>query len=126
MSIMQVSRKVEYALRAAIYLAYQSDRRPCSVAEIAAREADIAIVTSDNPRGEDAHAIELFELPPMIVDAEGQPVLLGDLGRLIKEVAGLLDEVHRLEIVRAFAGDEALDAECLCQIEHLVLLITER
>jgi len=39
MSIMQVSRKVEYALRAAIYLAYQSDRRPCSVAEIAAREA---------------------------------------------------------------------------------------
>ena len=39
MSIMQVSRKVDYALRAAIYLAYQSDRRPCSVAEIAAREA---------------------------------------------------------------------------------------
>lgn len=39
MSIMQISRKVDYALRAAIYLAYQSDRRPCSVAEIAAREA---------------------------------------------------------------------------------------
>ena len=39
MSIMQVSRKVDYALRAAIYLAYQNDRRPCSVAEIAAREA---------------------------------------------------------------------------------------
>ena len=37
MSIMQVSRKVDYALRAAIYLAYQNDRRPCSVAEIAAR-----------------------------------------------------------------------------------------
>ena len=37
MSIMQVSRKVDYALRAAIYLAYQSDRRPCSVTEIAAR-----------------------------------------------------------------------------------------
>ena len=39
MSIMQVSRKVDYALRAAIYLAYQSDRQPCSVAEIAAHEA---------------------------------------------------------------------------------------
>ena len=39
MSIMQISRKVDYALRAAIYLAYQSDRRPCSVSEIAAREA---------------------------------------------------------------------------------------
>lgn len=39
MSIMQVSRKVDYALRAAIYLAYQNDRRPCSVTEIAAREA---------------------------------------------------------------------------------------
>lgn len=39
MSIMQVSRKVDYALRASIYLAYQSDRRPCSVAEIATREA---------------------------------------------------------------------------------------
>ena len=39
MAIMQVSRKVDYALRATIYLAYQSDRRPCSVAEIAAREA---------------------------------------------------------------------------------------
>jgi Rrf2 family protein len=38
MAIMQVSRKVDYALRAAIYLAYQSDRRACSVAEIAARE----------------------------------------------------------------------------------------
>ena len=30
---------IQYALRVAIYLAYQSDRRPCSVAEIAAREA---------------------------------------------------------------------------------------
>ena len=39
MSIMQISRKVDYALRAAIYLAYQSDRRACSVTEIAAREA---------------------------------------------------------------------------------------
>lgn len=39
MAIMQVSRKVDYALRAAISLAFQSDRRPCSVAEIAAREA---------------------------------------------------------------------------------------
>lgn len=38
MAIMQVSRKVDYALRAAIYLAYQSDGGPCSVAEIAARE----------------------------------------------------------------------------------------
>ena len=38
MAIMQVSRKVDYALRAAIYLAYQSDRRPCSVSEIAACE----------------------------------------------------------------------------------------
>lgn len=39
MPIMQVSRKVDYALRAAIYLAYRNDRRPCSVAEIATREA---------------------------------------------------------------------------------------
>jgi Rrf2 family protein len=39
MSIMQISRKVDYALRAAIYLAYQSDRRACSVTEIAACEA---------------------------------------------------------------------------------------
>ena len=38
MAIMQVSRKVDYALRAVIYLAYQSERRACSVAEIAARE----------------------------------------------------------------------------------------
>jgi Rrf2 family protein len=38
MSIMQISRKVDYALRAVIYLAIRSDQRPCSVAEIAARE----------------------------------------------------------------------------------------
>jgi len=38
MAIMQVSRKVDYALRAAPYLAYQGDRRPCSVGEIAAQE----------------------------------------------------------------------------------------
>jgi Rrf2 family protein len=38
MSIMQISRKVDYALRAVIYLAIRSDRRPCSVAEIAAQE----------------------------------------------------------------------------------------
>ena len=38
MAIMQVSRKVDYALRAAIYLAYQNDGRPCSVSEIAACE----------------------------------------------------------------------------------------
>ncbi len=39
MAIMQISRKVDYALRAAIHLAYQSDRRPCSVTEIAAQES---------------------------------------------------------------------------------------
>jgi Rrf2 family protein len=38
MAVMQISRKVDYALRAVIYLTYQSERRPCSVAEIAARE----------------------------------------------------------------------------------------
>src|ERR1700752_973367 len=38
MAVMQVSRKVDYALRAVIYLTMRSDRRPCSVAEIAARE----------------------------------------------------------------------------------------
>ena len=38
MALMQVSRKIDYALRAVIYLAFQSDRRPCSVSEIAARE----------------------------------------------------------------------------------------
>jgi Rrf2 family protein len=38
MAVMQVSRKVDYALRAVIYLTLRSDRRPCAVAEIAARE----------------------------------------------------------------------------------------
>jgi Rrf2 family protein len=38
MAVMQISRKIDYALRAVIYLAVRSDRRPCSVAEIAARE----------------------------------------------------------------------------------------
>lgn len=38
MAVMQVSRKIDYALRAVIYLTIRSDRRPCSVAEIAARE----------------------------------------------------------------------------------------
>ena len=38
MSVMQISRKIDYALRAVIYLTMRSDRRPCSVAEIAARE----------------------------------------------------------------------------------------
>ncbi len=39
MAVMQISRKIDYALRAAIYLAMRSDdRRPSSVAEIAARE----------------------------------------------------------------------------------------
>lgn len=38
MAVMQISRKVDYALRAVIYLTYQNDLRPCSVAEIAARE----------------------------------------------------------------------------------------
>jgi Rrf2 family protein len=39
MAVMQISRKIDYALRAAIHLAMRSDeRRPSSVAEIAARE----------------------------------------------------------------------------------------
>ena len=38
MAVMQISRKIDYALRAVIYLTVRSDRRPCSVAEIAARE----------------------------------------------------------------------------------------
>jgi Rrf2 family protein len=38
MAVMQISRKIDYALRAVIYLALRADRRPCSVAEIAARE----------------------------------------------------------------------------------------
>ena len=38
MAVMQVSRKIDYALRAVIYLAMRSDGRPSSVAEIAARE----------------------------------------------------------------------------------------
>jgi len=38
MALMQVSRKIDYALRAVIYLSLQSERRPCSVAEIASRE----------------------------------------------------------------------------------------
>jgi Rrf2 family protein len=35
---MQISRKIDYALRAVIHLALRSDQRPSSVAEIAARE----------------------------------------------------------------------------------------
>jgi Rrf2 family protein len=39
MAVMQVSRKIEYALRAVIHLANEEGRdRPCSVAEIASRE----------------------------------------------------------------------------------------
>jgi Rrf2 family protein len=38
MAVMQVSRKIDYALRAVIYLTFQNDQRPCSVSEIAARE----------------------------------------------------------------------------------------
>lgn len=39
MAVMQVSRKIEYALRAVIHLANEESRdRPCSVAEIASRE----------------------------------------------------------------------------------------
>lgn len=39
MAVMQISRKIDYALRAAIHLAMRSDDgRPSSVAEIAARE----------------------------------------------------------------------------------------
>jgi len=38
MAVMQISRKIDYALRAVIYLTLRGDRRPCSAAEIAARE----------------------------------------------------------------------------------------
>ena len=38
MALMQVSRRIDYALRAVIHLAFRGDRRPCSVAEIAAGE----------------------------------------------------------------------------------------
>ena len=38
MSVMQISRKADYALRAVIHLTSRSDQRPSSVAEIAARE----------------------------------------------------------------------------------------
>lgn len=38
MAVMQISRKIDYALRAAIHLAMRSDGRPSSVAEIAERE----------------------------------------------------------------------------------------
>lgn len=38
MAVMQISRKIDYALRAVIYLTLRNDRRPCSVAEIAAQE----------------------------------------------------------------------------------------
>jgi Rrf2 family protein len=38
MAVMQISRKIDYALRAVIYLTLRDDRRPCSVAEIAAQE----------------------------------------------------------------------------------------
>jgi Rrf2 family protein len=38
MAVMQISRKVDYALRAVIYLSFQDGGRPCSVGEIAARE----------------------------------------------------------------------------------------
>ncbi len=39
MAVMQISRKIDYALRAAIHLAMRSDdRRPSSVTEIATRE----------------------------------------------------------------------------------------
>jgi len=37
MSMMQISRKVDYALRAIIYLSLQEDGRPVPVNEIAAR-----------------------------------------------------------------------------------------
>jgi len=36
-SMMQISRKVDYALRAIIYLSVQKDGRPVSVKEIASR-----------------------------------------------------------------------------------------
>lgn len=38
MPVMQISRKIDYALRAVIYLSLRDDERPSSVAEIAARE----------------------------------------------------------------------------------------
>jgi Rrf2 family transcriptional regulator, cysteine metabolism repressor len=38
MALMQISRKIDYALRAAIHLAARTDGRPASVAEIAACE----------------------------------------------------------------------------------------
>jgi Rrf2 family protein len=38
MAVMQISRKIDYALRAVIYLTLRTDRRPSSVAEIAAGE----------------------------------------------------------------------------------------
>jgi Rrf2 family protein len=38
MAFMQVSRKIDYALRAVIHLADEEEARACSVAEIAARE----------------------------------------------------------------------------------------
>src|SRR6185295_30554 len=38
MAFMQVSRKIDYALRAVIHLADEDSARACSVAEIAARE----------------------------------------------------------------------------------------
>lgn len=38
MAVMQISRKIDYALRAVIYLALRNDPRPCSVGEIAAQE----------------------------------------------------------------------------------------
>ena len=39
MSLMQVSRKIDYVLRAAIYLARQETGRACTIAEIAESEA---------------------------------------------------------------------------------------
>ena len=39
MPAMQISRKIDYALRAVIHLALRDDHRPSSVAEIAARES---------------------------------------------------------------------------------------
>ena len=38
MPVMQISRKIDYALRAVIHLARRDDRRPSSVAEIALQE----------------------------------------------------------------------------------------
>ena len=38
MPVMQISRKIDYALRAVIHLATRTDRRPASVSEIAASE----------------------------------------------------------------------------------------